>query len=133
MELLSTAHDLNEFLCSSVIRFDPDWISRCREHRSVTILGLIQLKPRSRIHILTGEKGGSRQNLKYKSVQSPQLESETYQLVQFSSVAQLCPTPRDPMDFSPQGSSVHAILQPRILEWVAKKWSWSLFCDLLHI
>ena len=85
MELPSTAHDLNEFLCSSVIRFDPDCISRCREHRSVTMLGLIQLKPHSPVHILTGGKGGSRENLKYKSVQSPQLENETYQ---FSSVAQ---------------------------------------------
>ena len=28
------------------------------------------------------------------------------------------PTPCDPMDCSPQGSSVHGILQARILEWV---------------
>ena len=34
-------------------------------------------------------------------------------------VAQLCPTPWDPMDCSPSGSSVHGILQARILEWVA--------------
>ena len=33
--------------------------------------------------------------------------------------AQLCPTLCDPMDCSPQGSSVHVILQARILEWVA--------------
>ena len=32
------------------------------------------------------------------------------------SVAQ-CPTLRDPMDYSPPGSSVHRILQVRILEW----------------
>ena len=30
----------------------------------------------------------------------------------------MCPTPR-PVDCSPQGSSVHGILQARILEWVA--------------
>ena len=30
-----------------------------------------------------------------------------------------CPTLCDPMDRSPAGSSVHGILQPRILEWVA--------------
>ena len=35
------------------------------------------------------------------------------------SVAQPCPTPRDPMDSSLAGSSVHGILQARILEWVA--------------
>ena len=34
-------------------------------------------------------------------------------------VAQLCPTLWDPMDCSPLGSSVHGILQARILEWVA--------------
>ena len=32
---------------------------------------------------------------------------------------QSCPTPWDPMDCSPPGSSVHGILQARILEWVA--------------
>ena len=39
--------------------------------------------------------------------------------VQFSSVAQSCPTLCDPMDCSPLVSSVHRILQARILEWVA--------------
>ena len=34
-------------------------------------------------------------------------------------VAQLCPTLCDPMDCSLPGSSVHGILQARILEWVA--------------
>ena len=34
-------------------------------------------------------------------------------------VAQLCPTVSDPVDCSPPGSSVHGILQARILEWVA--------------
>ena len=34
-------------------------------------------------------------------------------------VAQLCPTLCDPMDSSLPGSSVHGILQARILEWVA--------------
>ena len=34
-------------------------------------------------------------------------------------VAQSCPTLCDPMDYSPSGSSVHGILQARILEWVA--------------
>ena len=34
-------------------------------------------------------------------------------------VAQLCLTLCDPMDYSPPGSSVHGILQARILEWVA--------------
>ena len=36
-----------------------------------------------------------------------------------SEVAQLCPTLSDPMDCSPPGSSVHGILQARVLEWGA--------------
>ena len=34
-------------------------------------------------------------------------------------VAQLCLTLHDPMGCSPPGSSVHGILQAKILEWVA--------------
>ena len=34
-------------------------------------------------------------------------------------VAQSCPALCDPMDCSPPGSSVHAILQARTLEWLA--------------
>ena len=33
--------------------------------------------------------------------------------------AQSCPTLHDPKDYSLPGSSVHGILQARILEWVA--------------
>ena len=53
------------------------------------------------------------------------------------SIAQLCLTLCHPMDCSPPGSSVHGILQARILEWVAipfsrasswpKDWTW-VFC-----
>ena len=34
-------------------------------------------------------------------------------------VAQMCLTLCDPMDCSPPGSSVHGILQARVLEWIA--------------
>ena len=34
-------------------------------------------------------------------------------------VVQLCPTLCDPVDWSPLDSSVHGILQTRILKWVA--------------
>ena len=40
-----------------------------------------------------------------------------------SEVAQSCLTLCDPMDCSPPGSSVHGILQARILEWVAISFS----------
>ena len=38
-------------------------------------------------------------------------------------VAQSCPTLCNPMDCSPPGSSLHGILQTRILEWVAISFS----------
>ena len=40
-----------------------------------------------------------------------------------SEVAQLCPTLCDSMDYSPPGSSIHGILQARILQWVAISFS----------
>ena len=36
-----------------------------------------------------------------------------------SEVTQLCPTPSDPMDYSPPGFSIHGIFQARVLEWGA--------------
>ena len=38
-------------------------------------------------------------------------------------VTQLCPTLCDPMDSNLPGSSVHGILQARILQWVASSFS----------
>ena len=50
--------------------------------------------------------------------------------VQFSSVAQSCPTLCDPIDGSSLGSSFPGILQARILEWVAisfsSAWNWKV-------
>ena len=39
-------------------------------------------------------------------------------------IIQLCPALFDPIDYSPPGSSLHGILQGRILEWVAIPFSW---------
>ena len=47
------------------------------------------------------------------------LQIEQFSEPQFSSVAQSCPTRRDPMDCSPPGSSIHGIFQARVLEWGA--------------
>ena len=73
------------------------------------------------------------------SFQSPQLGCrpfylrctwETWQLAQLAVAsrvcvldAQLCPTLCDPMDYSPPDSSVHGILQARILGWVVISFS----------
>ena len=43
--------------------------------------------------------------------------------VKWSEVTQLCPTLCDPVDCSPPGSSVHGILQARVLEWVTISFS----------
>ena len=43
--------------------------------------------------------------------------------VNWSEVAQSCPTLCDPMDCSLSGSSVHGIFQARVLEWVAISFS----------
>ena len=50
-----------------------------------------------------------------------------------SEVAQLCPTLSDPMDCSLPGSSIHGILQARVLEWGAIAFSRSplLLCFIL--
>ena len=50
-------------------------------------------------------------------------------------VTQLCPTLSGPMDCSPPGSSVHGILQARILEWIAISFSRgsSWLRDLIHV
>ena len=47
-------------------------------------------------------------------------------------VTQSCLTLCNPMDYSPQGSSVHGILQARILEWVAIPFSRELNQGFLH-
>ena len=46
-----------------------------------------------------------------------------HDIVKESEVTQLCPTLCDPMDCCLPGSSVHGIVQARILEWVAVSFS----------
>ena len=50
-----------------------------------------------------------------------------------SEVAQLCPTLSDPMDCSLPGSSIHGILQARVLEWGAIDCSKSGFPAIHHL
>ena len=44
-----------------------------------------------------------------------------------SEVSQSCPTLCNPVDCSPPGSSVHRLLQARILEWIATSFSMGIF------
>ena len=46
-------------------------------------------------------------------------EPTSHTLYKWSEITQSCLTLCDPVDCSPPGSSVHGILQARILEWVA--------------
>ena len=48
-----------------------------------------------------------------------------------SEVTQSCPTLSDPMDCSLPGSSVHGILQARVLEWGAI--AFSEICHSIHL
>ena len=53
-------------------------------------------------------------------------ESKREKIYMYAAAAKLlqsCPTLCDPMDSSPPGSSVHRILEARILEWVAISFS----------
>ena len=47
----------------------------------------------------------------------------SHMFITICSDAQLCPTLCNPTDYSPPGSSVHGILQARILDWVAISFS----------
>ena len=61
---------------------------------------------------------------KDKSPKNPKLNSRNnFSCMCASLVTQSCPTLCDPMDHSPPGSSVHGILQARILEWIAISFS----------
>ena len=51
----------------------------------------------------------------------------THTQISVSSVAQSCLTLCSPVDCSPPGSSIHGILQARILEWVAISFSRGIF------
>ena len=46
---------------------------------------------------------------------------------------QSCPTFCDPMDCSPPGSSVHVILQGRILEWAAISFSTIMYKSMTNV
>ena len=48
-----------------------------------------------------------------------------------SEVTQSCLTPRDPMDCSPPGSSIHGIFQARVLEWGAIAFSTQTIGNLI--
>ena len=82
----------------------------------------------------------ARPNINLKVNASFLLNPVSFHILRFSKVhsdlqfTQLCPTLCDPIDCSPPGSTVHGILQARVLEWVAisfsressqpRQWTW---------
>ena len=80
----------------------------------------------SQNRIFTKSKSTSPQNINHKGTKQQSERHIFNQVIKVnitskseSEVAQSCPILCDPMDCSPPGSSVHGILQARILEWVA--------------
>ena len=64
-------------------------------HQAPPIPGILQARTRVGCHFL---------------LQCMEVKSE-------SEIAQSCPTPNNPMDYSLPGSSIHGIFQARVLEW----------------
>ena len=78
---------------------------------------IIALLPRRKCLLISRLQSPSVVILEPKKIKSDTLFSECVL------VARLCLALCDPMDCSPSGSSVHGILQARILEWVASSFS----------
>ena len=92
---------------------DPDpnfWVSYPIKNWSIDYIEL----PASFFHLKMPSQFSGHLLFPLSSNTSPLITSESE-----SEVAQSRPTLCDPMDYSPPGSSVHGILQARILEWVA--------------
>ena len=61
--------------------------------------------------------------LDLEKAEEPEIKLQTFTAAAAAKSLQSCPTLCDPMDCSPPGSSVHRILEARILEWVAISFS----------
>ena len=74
---------------------------------------------------MPSSRGSSRPEIKLLSLSSPALAGTTWEAFYSSSAQSLqsCQTLYNPMHCSPSGSSVHRILQARMLEWVTMSFS----------
>ena len=62
-----------------------------------------------------------------KTFPEPSSQDQCMKVKGESEVTQSCPTLSDPMDWSLPGSSIHGILQARVLEWAAISFSRGIF------
>ena len=88
------------YLLSVCIVFLVEVLFISSAHFKIELLGLLLLRCKSFLYVL-----------------------ESSPLCDISELAQSCPTLCDPMDCSPPGSSLHGILQARIVEWIAISFS----------
>ena len=101
-----------------------------RYHLTLVRMAIIKKSTNNKCWTGCGEKGTFLHvgNVKWYSHYEEEYE------VKWSEVAQSCPTLCDPMDCSLPGSTIHGILQTRILEWVAISFSrrriWRFFKTL---
>ena len=68
---------------------------------------------------LVGQEALKSQSEKIKIMNKRNFSDEFYLAAAAAKSLQSCPTLCNPMDCSPPGSSIHGILQARILEWVS--------------
>ena len=94
-----------------------EWVDTWRTFREVTLL---PSKTEERDHEPRTEGGHSK------------LEKARKWILLCAKLLQFCPTLCDPKDCGPPGSSVHEILQARILGWVATQGSNLHLLNLLH-
>ena len=135
---------IRAILVTKNIRFSPNFLrSQIKNTKINGISVFVRVKPRLSAGSTTknysplGEQYGSMRSKPYtfcfthKTVPRKSWngsESYTSENIRYSPcvcvlVIQLCPTLCDPLDCGPPGSSVHGILQARILEWVAISFS----------
>ena len=97
---------------------DPRNLCICAHPRGTQERMQGRLGPIQRLDPPNGTSLTSRQHVPFLRIQIPQ-GSQVHSKCVCAQSLQSCLTLYDPMNCSPPGSSVHGILQARILEWVA--------------
>ena len=106
------------------ITTDDDFRQEIKRHLLLEIKAKQHIK-KQRHHF--ADKGPSNQSYGFSSSHVWMLELDYKERKKESEVSQSCPTLCDPMDCSLPGSSLHGILQARVLEWVAISFSRASF------
>ena len=103
--------------CSPWRRKESDTTERLRIHFSLSCVGEGNGNPLQYFCLENPREWAAISGVPQSQTQLKRLSSSSSSI--HAQSVQLCPSLRDPMDYSPAGSSVHGILQARILGWVA--------------